>query len=498
MSYDVLIVGSGFGGAAAAMRLAQAGMKVLIVERGDRPKRDDDDWDARQILITQRYRSRSPLSVRQYGRSRYSPLQSSAVLGGNSVFYGGASLRLREADFAAWPISYEELEPYYCTAEEQLGVHGAEGGRSEPPRSRPYPHEPVDLATPAQRILNAGEKLGLKPFRIPLAINFRDEAKPLCIRCTTCDGFPCKIEAKNDVNGTLLRAAQSSGAEVVTGLIADRFLEEAGRISALECVEATSGQRRQLRGDRYILAAGAIGSAATLLRSGLDRFSDLLGRGLMRHCNAVVTGIFPFQTNRAREFHKQICFDDFYEQERTLSGRATGIIQDIYTPAAEVIRHFAPFGARHVAGAATKYMQNLLCIAEDEPTAANRVHLSPNETDPYGLPTVRVDHTYSEGDLRRRDHLVAGARRILKAAGALVTRVHEIDTFSHAIGGAPFGSDPEASVLDGDCRLRGVNNLWVTDGSFMPTAGAVNPSLTITANALRVADRVADRIVDLT
>jgi len=492
--YDALIVGSGFGGAATALRLAEAGMRVLIVERGDPPRRDEVDWDQRQILIEQCYRSDSPLSVRQYGASRHSALQSNAVLGGNSVFYGGAALRLREADLNGWPISYNDLEPYYCKAEELLGVHGAPGGICEPPRSRPYAFEPVELAPPARRILEAGRKLGLEPFRIPLAINFRDETRPLCIRCTTCDGFPCKIEAKNDVNGTLLRAAQQRGAEIMTGVIADRFVEAAGCISTLECVDSASGKRLQLRAHRFILAAGAIGSSAVLLRSGFDRFSSLLGRGLMRHCNAVVTGFFPFQTNRAGEFHKQICFDDFYEEERSLPGRATGLIQDIYTPAAEIVRHFAPFGLRHIASVTTKYMQNLLCIAEDEARAENRIQLSPHETDRYGLPTTTVDHTYAPEDLRRRDFLVGKARRILKAAGALATRLYQIDTFSHAIGAAPFGSEPDTSVLDADCRFRNVENLWVADGSFMPTSAGVNPSLTITANALRVADRIADRI----
>ena len=490
MGYDVVIVGSGFGGAASAHAMAKAGRRVLLIERGGRPKRDDDDWNQRRILIEQRYRSHSPIVVRRHGARGHIKLYLNEVLGGNSVFYGGASLRLRQTDFAEWPVGYEDFEPYYCQAERLLGVHGQrEPHAGEPPRSEEYPFEAAELTGPARRVLEAGRKLGYQPFKIPLAINFRNQARPVCIKCITCDGFPCKIEAKNDVTTTLLSEAQELGVEVMTNVVGSKFEEEAGRITGLECVDAASKRVMRLEADAFILSAGAIQSAALLLRSGFERFSQLLGRGLMRHCNAVVTGLFARRTNPTEVFHKQLCFSDFYEDDRSTSGRATGIIQDIYTPSHDVIRHFAPAGVKRVAGSLTKYMQNLLCIAEDEAQRENRIRMSAEESDEYGLPITMVDHAYSEADYRRRDYLVARARRILKAAGALVTRVYEVDTFSHAVGSVPFG-DGGGSVLDSDCRFLGLDNLRVVDGSFMPTSGAVNPSLTITANALRVADRM--------
>ena len=490
MTNDFVIVGSGFGGAATAYALAKAGRKVLLIERGGRAMRDDDDWNQRQILIRQRYRSQSPLSVRQCGARGHSPLYLNEVLGGNSVFYGGASMRLRETDFAEWPIDYGDLEPYYCQAESLLGVHGEREPRaSQPPRSEEYPFESPELTAPARRISEAGRKLGYDPIGIPLAINFRNRERPICIKCITCDGFPCKIEAKNDVTTTLLAEAQKLGVVVMTNVIGNRFEEEQGRITALECLDAASRRVLRLEAATFILCAGAIQSAALLLRSGFERFSQRLGSELMRHCNAVVTGIFASRTNPEEVFHKQLCFTEFYEDERAESGRATGIIQDIYTPAHEVIRHFAPMGVKRIAGSLTKYMQNLLCIAEDEAQRENRIRLSAEKVDDYGLPITIVDHDYSDADYRRRDYLVARARRILKAAGALVTRVYEVDTFSHAVGSVSFG-DGGGSVLDSDCRFLGLENLRVVDGSFMPTSGAVNPSLTITANALRVVGRM--------
>ena len=260
---------------------------------------------------------------------------------------------------------------------------------------------------------------------------------------------------------------------------------------AVHCVDMTSRRRFELRSGLFVLGAGALHSPGILLRSGLGRFpgSRLIGRFLMRHCNSVVAGVFPFRTNPEKVFHKQLCFSEFYEEHRDRHGRATGVIQDIYTPPASAIRHFAPAGVKRLAGAAAPYMQNLLCIAEDEPRFDNAVQLS-GELDAFGVETVKVDHQYSDADFERRDLLISQARRLLKAAGALMTRVHEIDSFSHAVGTARCGHSPEDSVLDADCRFRGVDNLYVLDGSCFPASGGVNPSLTICANALRVAERL--------
>ena len=149
MKYDAVIVGSGFGGACAAYRLVRAGLKTLLVERGGWPHRDEGDWNQRQILIEKRYRSASPVSVRQYGARESEPLYPNEVVGGNSVFFGGASLRLRETDFEKWPIAYDELEPHYAEAENLLAVHGETGtDPCEPRRSADYPRAPVDLAPP--------------------------------------------------------------------------------------------------------------------------------------------------------------------------------------------------------------------------------------------------------------------------------------------------------------------------------------------------------------
>ncbi|NKB66180.1 MAG: hypothetical protein GKR89_03890 [Candidatus Latescibacteria bacterium] len=491
--YDALVIGSGFGGSMVASRLSRAGHKTLLLERGDWARRDAQDWDQRRILVEQRYQGSTPLQVRQYGARDFADLSVNETVGGQSVFYGGASLRLRETDFAAWPLNYEDLEPFYAQAEMELGVHGEAGADGcEPWRSSAYPFPSAALTPPAERIYRAGVKAGLQPFKIPLAINFRDKDRPVCIRCITCDGFPCKIEAKNDLASTVLARAQGDGLEIMPGVVVQRLVEEGGRIVRVECLDWRQRRVFSVTADVVVVSGGAVQSPALLLRSGLGQGagSEFMGRYLMRHCNAVVSSVFPFRTNPKQVFHKQLCFTDSYEDWRQRAGTAVGVIQDIYTPAPAVIRHFSPWGLKMASGLMAPFMQNLLCIAEDEPSPENAVELGHQE-DQYGLPRVQVRHEYSRADYQRRDHLVRQAKRVLRRAGGLLSHVYPINSFSHAVGSLRFGRSPAEGALDMQCRLWDVDNLYVVDGSFMPTSGGVNPSLTIAANALRVAEHIA-------
>ncbi len=463
-----------------------------MLERGGWAKRDNWDWNQRKILLEQRYKSASPLLAKQYNDREFEPIYPNEAVGGMSVFYGGASLRLRENDFGKWPIKYEDLENYYCKSERLLGVHGQSGEDvCEPRRSQDYPFRSVELAPPAQRIRAAAHKVGYRPGKIPLAINFGNGARPVCIRCNTCDGFPCKIEAKNDLTTTILQEAQGFGLEIMAGAIATRVVEKNGRINSVECIDKESRRPFALSAGIVLLCAGALHSPAILLRSKLEGGSnrEFVGRFLMRHCNAVVGFVFPRKTNPQNTFHKQLCFTEFYEDMRDKFGTATGIIQDIYTPAPEVVGHFAPRGLKKVAGVVARHMQNLLCIAEDDPQFGNGVNLA-KEKDPYGVEIIRITHKYTSNDRERLNYLKARARKVLRAAGGAIPYTYAINSFSHAVGTLRFGCSPGQSVLDENCRLWGVDNLFVLDGSFMPTSGGVNPSLTIAANAFRVSDHI--------
>ncbi len=491
--FDAVVIGSGFGGAMAAHRLVRAGWRVALVERGGWTARDEQDWDPETILLRHRYRTGSPLLVRQYGARRFTRVPAPALVGGQSVLYGGASMRLRTTDFQHWPLPYAEMEPWYSRAERLLGVHGDAGtDPCEPPRCAPYPGDPVDLSPPAARIFLAAEQSGFRPFRLPLAINFHDPARALCIRCNTCDGFPCRIGAKNDLAVVVLEALHPDGLEIRDHTIVRDLIVQHGRVTETRCVNALDGTTSRLAGKVTILAAGALHSPAILQRSDLQGIprQDLIGRFLMRHCNAVAAYVFPFRTNPQAVFHKQVCLTDLYETVRAEWGTAVGVIQDIYTPSPKVLRHAAATGFKLAAGLVAGHLQNLLCIAEDEPRYENRVSLAA-EQDRYGIPLTTVEHEYGPRDTERCNMLLRAARTVLRRAGGLIPYTYRIDTFSHAVGTLRMGTDPQDSVVDTAGRVHGFDNLFVTDASVLPASGGVNPSLTIAANALRVAEHIA-------
>ena len=411
-NYDVIIAGSGLGGTAAAYSLAKKGLSVLLLERGVWVKEDDRDWNGKEILVKKRYKGPVPLMVKQYKEKRFSELYHNEVVGGMSVFYGAAVLRMREKDFKGWPLGYKDMEPYYTEAEEVMEVHG-EGGRdpNEPYRTKGYPFCPIPYSEPAERIYRSAVSLGYNPFKLPLTINFENSENPLCIKCNTCDGFPCKIGAKNDASKTFLRKALDSGnVDIKTEVIVKRLVKEGDNIKEIECIDKKLKTILKLSAPIIIISGGTIESPAMLLRSGFERCNRLIGKNLMRHCNAIVANIFPFRTNPSQILHKQVCITDFYEDMREKYGLSTGIIQDIYTPPAEVIKHFSPFGLKNIAALMSGFLQNLLCIAEDEPLETNRVTLG-RETDMYGIETVKVEHRYTRGDYKRRNYLIKQAKK---------------------------------------------------------------------------------------
>ena len=508
--HDVIIVGSGFGGALSAHALVEAGLKVLLLERGQWVSRGPHNWEpGAAAQLSEHYFSDTPYQVTDdHGRSVTGAFH---CVGGPSVFYGGVSLRFRAEDFepheeitggsgAEWPISYDDLEPYYARVEELIGVAGKAGeDPTEPWRSTPYPEEPRPLQPVSERLSAAARSLGLNPFRLPLAINYGRAGRNACRECPTCDGFACAISAKNDLATVVLNPAVERGLELEAETVATGLEHDGHRITGVRVTSARGGgETRVLRARHYILAAGALASPHLLLASGLERANpagDAVGRYLMRHCNRIVFGLFARRPDPEGRFHKQLGIHDLYfgtpgrRLQPGVQGRLGGL-QQLVTPPISLVRMQAPRGTGPFLTPFVSRITGFLAIAEDQPQYGNRV-VADGAPDRYGMPSLRVTHHYTDRDEAAVKILARTGRAILRRAGALAYYNHRIWTFSHGLGTVRMGRDPRTSPLDAECRFRGIENLSVVDASALPTAAGVNPSLTIAANALRAATALA-------
>lgn len=509
-SYDAIVVGSGFGGSFAARSLVDAGLRVVLLERGDRVERGAWNWSPAGLGTSTRY-YRPDAAFRKTGRKR-EPVGAFQCVGGPSVFYGGVSLRFRPEDFApdpqiapaplgGWPFGYAELEPFYTRAERILGVAGDDAADPHaPPRSAPFPAPGSELSPVSARIAAAAERLGLSPFRLPLAIHLDNgpgrHGRSGCIACSTCDGFACAIGAKNDLTAMLHPGLLGRGLTLRAKTAATRILERGGRVAGIETIDVGSGEAMTFHAPLVLLAAGALFSPQLVLASGLaarNAGGDNVGRYLMRHCNGSVYGVFP-RLPGAGTFHKHIGINDFYFGDGVPDAPPgkLGNLQQVPTPGPAYASGQVPALLEPLAGRVLSHLTGLLAIAEDQPRYANRVGIDRNRRDALGVPAATIEHRHTPRDLAARAALMRQAKRILREAGAWFCYTHRIDTFSHAVGTLRTGDDHRTSVLDRWCRFRGVDGLYVVDGSFMPTSSGTNPSLTIAANALRVAAHIAN------
>jgi choline dehydrogenase-like flavoprotein len=428
-----------------------------------------------------------------------------SCVGGPSVFYGGVSFRFRERDFepdaeicgasgAEWPFRYNDLEPYYSLAENMLNISGETGvDPTEPPRGMPFPQGPGALADISQQVKKGAERLGLHPFQLPLAINYTENNRNSCVHCTTCDTYACAIGAKNDLSVMVLPGLIERGLTVKANTVATHLHAEKGRIKHVECVDKESGERLHFEAELIILSAGALASPQLLLASGLQTMNpggSVIGRYLMRHVNAIIFGVFSGTADKERRFHKQLAILDYYFGYPGSPLGKLGSLQQMPTPPKGLVQHAVPGIFGKLLSQGVPLLTGLLAIAEDQPQYSNQITIDQNQKDMYGLPQAVVSHRYSERDLTALNILAREAKKILSQSGALTHYVHHIRTFSHAVGTVRMGADPSRSALDENCRFRGIDNLFVVDGSFMPTSAALNPSLTIAANALRVGEQI--------
>jgi choline dehydrogenase-like flavoprotein len=487
--FDVIVVGSGAGGGTFASACARAGKSVLLVERGKRYQLERPAHDEAAMLIEKRPCDDRPVRVNGSPRRLY----MGGVFGGGTALYGAALLRPSREDFHPgryygprisraiwdWPIGYEDLEPYYSEAERLYGLSGS--GEDFGPLQKPacgFPSETIPLQKVNRRLMEANEARGLKPFRLPLAIDF-----DRCLRCDVCPGYVCPTGARRS-SGQLVEQTVARGAplHVMTDVEVEGLSTNGrGAFDGVRLRDRSTGGRTLYRARRYALAAGAIHSPTLLLRSGAR--GKWIGRNYMMHVSPIVTGLFAHQTGAEGNFIKQVGFADYYLGARGYPHKM-GIIQSLPAPGPLMMaRATAGRLPRALLAFLRKRMLPLAGTVEDLPDPANRVCLGKD-----GGPEVR--HAFGPYDLARGRRLAGLVARIIKAAGALLSITTPLppgEHVGHQCGTLRFGKEAGHAVLDPECRMFGHPNLFVVDGSFLPTSLGVGPALTIMANALRVA-----------
>jgi choline dehydrogenase-like flavoprotein len=492
---DVIVIGSGAGGATFAYACARAGKSVLLLERGRRYRPDEHPLDEQAMLIDKRPYDDRPIAVNGTPKQLY----IGGVLGGGTALYGAALLRPSRDDFHPgkhyggrlprplwdWPVAYDDLETHYSEAERLFGVAGT-GDDDFGPLQKPrhgYSLHPLPLHAMNERLMAANRADGLRPFRLPLAI---DPSR--CLRCHACAGYICPTEARRGTTHLVERTA-GLPIRVLTGMEAEAFSRDgAGHIDGVRAVDRTTGGKTLYRAGRYALAAGAISSPLLLLRSGLD--GPHVGRHYMAHLSPIVAGLFSKPTGADETFVKQVGFADYYFGTRSRREKL-GLVQSLPVPGPLMLAKAAPrIIPRRIQQFLRQRMLPLAGIVEDLPNPDNRVSWGRN-----GQPRLR--YRFSPYDLGRGRRLSRLMARILRRAGALVCLVKPFPSdehMAHQCGTLRFGFDPAHAVLGPDCRLFGHPNVFVVDGSFMPTSLGVGPALTIAANALRVADIVTREV----
>ncbi|HEU0204104.1 MAG TPA: GMC family oxidoreductase [Burkholderiaceae bacterium] len=500
MDFDVVIIGSGVGGGGVALSLASTGARILLIERGPRLPREPQNWDAEAVFVEQRYRSTETWfdgAGRPFRPGQY------YFVGGHTKFYGSAMVRLRERDFEAveheegispaWPLRYADLEPYYTQAEEVFGVRGRAGeDPTEPPRSGPYPypavpHEPL-IAELAQRL----QALGLRPFAMPAAIDFG--ARGRCERCGTCDAFPCRIDAKGDAEICLVDPAlRQPNVTLWTESLATRLVTDDSGKRIVAAQVRRAGRDEQVRARLFVLAAGAINSAVLLQRSatarhpnGLANSSGVVGRYYMNHnCTALMT-IDPRRVN-ATKFPKTLSLNDFYFGGAA-SDKPLGNLQMLGKIQEPMLRAAMGWAPRALRTWAARHSVDWYVMSEDLPHPDSTVR-------PRGEDAIEL--RWRRTNLRAHRRWVATARRLLKQAGfpLVLSRPFGADTPSHQCGTVRFGNDPATSALDPLCKAWDHDNLYVVDAGFFPSSAAVNPALTIAAQALRVGEHLRAQVL---
>lgn len=508
--YDVIIIGSGAGGATLAQSLAPSGKHILILERGEHLPVEPDNWNSTAVFVDKKYRTNEQWTDKN--GDLFTP-NTHYWVGGNTSFYGGALMRFRPSDFEevfhaggispAWPISYADMKPWYERAETAWEVHGQRGiDPTDDENDPPYPFPPLTHDPGVVELKTHFEKVGWTPSPLPLGIRRNDDNpnKSLCVRCSTCGGYPCMKLAKVDARtAALMPLEQASNVTLLAGYKALKLVTDASGERVTSVIASGPNGEEEFVGGLFALAAGAANTAALMLHSaspghpkGLANGSDQLGRNYMFHATSAIISMAPSRFESA--FPKTLCVMDFYHGDtgedfpypmgqiqmleymtgQTLEGQLEGTIPP------DLIPDF-------LSNAIADHMVSFLAMSEDLPEPHNRVTLDENGG---------ICLSYTFGDLRAHQRLVhkleGGLNGFVRHQRTLFEPNFTIDQLlplygtAHQCGTARMGDDPQTSVVDRHCKSHEIDNLYIVDSSVFVSSAAVNPTLTIVANSMRV------------
>lgn len=491
--HDVIIIGSGVGGSVTARRLAENGARVLILERGDFVPREPENWSVDTVFFQKKYKAKDT-----WLDKNNDPFDPGAYynVGGSTKFYGAALFRLRERDFEllehkggispAWPMRYSEMEPYYDEAERMFRVHGDDSAdKTAPHRNGPYPFPPVPSEPIVAKLAEQLRSQGISPSPLPNGVN--SGAAGSCILCRTCDGFPCQIAQKNDAETCALEPALATGrVELRTKAFARRVLlsGDGRKVEAVEVEE--KGEIKLYSAPLFVVSCNAVNTSALLLRSatgaapkGVANSSDVVGRHYMVHNQTALMGL-SHRVNSTK-FQKTLAVNDWYFGDRDFPW-PMGHVQMLGKLQGGMLTANVPYLPQFVGNEMARHGMDWIALSEDLPDRNNRVTLEGDQI------KLAVTLNNMEGHLE----LVKRMKRALKKAGypIVVTKSLVAHATAHQSGTVRMGHDPATSALDQYCRTWDHQNLFVIDASFFPSSAAVNPALTIVAQALRAADHI--------
>lgn len=510
--YDIIIIGTGSGGSTMAYKLAPSGKRILILERGGFIPKEKQNWDAHEVVTVGRYRPHEEWL--DENDKPFKPFIHYNV-GGNSKMYGAALFRFRESDFEQvqhyggtspeWPIKYDAYEPYYTIAEQLYSAHGKRGvDPTEPWATSEYPLPPLSYEPLIKELNENLEQLGLQPFPLPMGIklpqDFTQTESPVMLE--NFDGFPDPTDSKADGHTMALRPAlQNKNVTLITHAYVEKLDTDASgkRVNKVHAI--IHGEKIIFDADIVIVACGAVNSAALMLRSanekhpnGLANSSGQVGRNLMLHHNGCLVAFLKDKINDC-VFQKSLGIADFYNGADD-SEFPLGEIQLMGRNDEDTIMWLAE---KIYPGKSYEELKQMTLdfwlTAEDLPSPENRVELTKDG---------QIKVYYKRTNYTAYERLKEKLKEVLAKVGKLDDRFADIQWagydldvsgMSHQNGTLRFGTDPQTSVLDLNCKAHDVENLYVVDASFFVSCGAFNPSLTIAANALRVGDHILNDVL---